>query len=180
VKRIVTLLLLVAFANGTTVRPMSVEKLTERSSDVVLARAEDSWAEWNPKRTMLHTVTRFRVAKAIKGQGAQTFLVRQMGGRADGIVQKVSGVRSWRQGDEAVLFLRPSKEQPGTYVVTGLMQGDFRVQRESGEARVSNGVPEVEVVGAASKAGEFRGQQLTLRELERRVRAVAQKGAHTE
>jgi hypothetical protein len=170
--------LLAIAAIATTVKPMSIERLTRASSDIVLAHAEAQWTEWNAKRTMLHTYTRFRVGRALKGGKSATLVVRQMGGRADGIEQKVSGVRTWRVGEEAVLFLRPSKEQPGTHVVTGLMQGDFRIQRERGEAYVNNGVAGVEIV-AEGKTQPYQGARLTLGELERRVRAVSKSGART-
>jgi hypothetical protein len=171
-KRWLVLPLLAIAAIATTVKPMSIERLTRASSDVVLGHAEAQWTEWNAKRTMLHTYTRFRVARVLKGQQSPTLVVRQMGGRADGIEQKVSGVRTWRVGEEAVLFLRPSQEQPGTHVVTGLMQGDFRIHRERGEAYVDNGIAGVEVV-AEGRTQPYQGTRLTLSELERRVRVIS-------
>jgi hypothetical protein len=94
-----------------------------------------------------------------------------MGGRAEGIEQKVAGVRGWQQGEEAVLFLRPSKERSGAYAVTGLVQGDFRVVRESGQAFVSNGVSGVEAAKSSGRA-HFTGLRMSLQELETRVRAA--------
>jgi hypothetical protein len=166
--------LLSAMAVATTVVPMSIERLTEASTDVVLARAEDSWTEWNPAHTLLHTITRFRVARSLKGQATSTMLVRQLGGRAEGIEQKVAGVRSWRAGEEAVLFLRPSKEQSSAYAVTGLIQGNFRVLREGSQTFVSNGVAGVETARKNGRA-RFTGERMRLSELESRVRAAAQR-----
>jgi len=156
--------------SATTVLPMSVERLTQASTDVVVARAEESWTEWNPTHTLLHTITRFRISDLMKGKAQSTILVRQMGGRADGIEQKVSGVRGWRQGEEAVLFLRPSHERVGAYAVTGLMQGNFRVVREGKQAYVSNGVSGIRAV-KGSKAQSF--SRITLQELQQRVRAAS-------
>jgi hypothetical protein len=167
-KRLAACLLLCAVTTATTVVPMTIERLTEASTDVVLARAEDSWTEWNAAHTLLHTVTRFHVDRALKGNKSQNVLVRQMGGRADGIEQKVSGVRSWRQGDEAVLFLRPSAEQVGSYAVTGLFQGNFRVIHEGRQIFVSNGVSGVD----EGTGRHFTGSRIALRELESRVRAA--------
>jgi hypothetical protein len=179
-KGLMALLLLVTAAVATSVKPMSIERLTRASSDVVLARAESQWTEWNDKHTMMHTYTRFRVAHTIKGRSSPAFVVRQMGGRADGFEQKVVGVRSWRVGDEAVLFLRPSQERAGAHVVTGLMQGDFRVVRERGETYVSNGVAGVEQVAENGAKQSFTGTRLSLRDLERRVRAVAREAVRVE
>lgn len=172
--------LLIGIAVATTVKPLSIERLTRASSDVVLARAESQWVEWNAQHTLMHTYTRFRVSRAIKGGAAQTYTVRQMGGRADGLEQKIIGVRSWRVGEEAVLFLHPSQEQPGSHVVTGLMQGDFRLVREQKETYVTNGVPGVEALSDSGKHETFAGTRLTLRALEQRVRAVEREGVRVE
>ncbi len=170
-KSVAIVMLLGAMAVATTVVPMSIERLTEASTDVVLAQAEDSWTEWNAAHTLLHTITRFHVARPIKGHTTTTVLVRQLGGRADGIEQKVAGIRNWRAGEEAVLFLRPSKEQSGAYAVTGLMQGNFRVLREGKQMFVSNGVAGVETA-RMSGTSHFTGERILLRELESRVRAA--------
>jgi hypothetical protein len=170
-KLLAVMVLLGAVGVATTVVPMSIERLTQASTDVVLARAEDAWTEWNAAHTLLHTITRFRVARSIKGHATSTMLVRQLGGRAEGIEQKVAGVRSWRPGEEAVLFLRPSKEQSGAYAVTGLMQGNFRVLREGSQTFVSNGVAGVETARNTGRA-HFTGERMLLLDLESRVRAA--------
>jgi hypothetical protein len=79
-----------------------------------------------------------------------------------------------------VLFLHPSQESAGAHVVTGLMQGDFRVVHERGETYVSNGVSGVEEVSGDGEKRSFTGTRLTLRDLERRVRAVPREGARVE
>ena len=86
--------------------------------------------------------------------------------------QKVAGVRHWRSGDQAVLFLRPSQESDGTLEVTGLMQGNFIVHKNAtGETMVSNGVPDVSAYQASSNAvTQYRGSGMRLDELESRVR----------
>lgn len=156
---------------------MSVERLTEASSRVVMAQAQDSWTEMSRDGKLIYTVTRFAVQKAYKGEAAETVLVRSMGGRMGNIEQKLSGVRSWRSGEKAVLFLRESVANDGTFAVTGLMQGDFRFVRETAAAEqyVSNGVADVEAFDVATKkSGVFKGSKIALRELERRVaKAVA-------
>jgi hypothetical protein len=180
VKRVWVSLVLVAIAAATTVKPMSIEKLTRASSDVVLARAESQWVEWNDRHTLMHTYTRFRVTRAFKGGRSDTYTVRQMGGRADGLEQKIVGVRGWRVGDEAVLFLHPSQEQPGAHVVTGLMQGDFRLVREDRATYVSNGVAGVEALSDSGTRERYAGSRLTLRDLELRVRTVERQGVRVK
>lgn len=164
--------LLASICLATTVVPMSIEKMTAASSDVVEARAIDARSAWNPQRTLIHTYTRFEVRRTLKGTAPNVITVKQLGGQADGYSQRVSGVQQFQPGDEAVLFLTPSASNDGTLVVTGMIQGSFKMSRlPSGEVVVSNGVPEVNAFDRHTRETEvFRGARMTLRQLENRVR----------
>jgi hypothetical protein len=160
---------------GTTVVPMSIERLTGAAERVLEARATETWAQWNSDHTLIHTYTRFSVSRVLKGADG-ALVVKQLGGTAGGYKQVVAGVRHFRPGDQAVLFLRPSDAGDGTFVIVGLMQGQFRIQQSaSGEAVVTNGVPEVSTYDAATRTGGiYRGSHMTLRELESRVTRALQ------
>ncbi|MCU1286519.1 MAG: hypothetical protein JWO13_2869 [Acidobacteriales bacterium] len=150
-------------ANGTTIVPMSIERLTHASTHVLVAQAGDSWTQWNPEHTMIFTFTKFRVSRALKGQAANEVIVKQMGGRSGAYEQKVAGVRHWQSGDEAVLFVHPSQSPDGTLVVTGLMQGDFRMLPSANgkEKMVSNGVVGVEAFNPQQGTTEhFSGSRM--------------------
>ena len=168
-----TLALLVAAAHATTVVPIPIEELASRASLVVEGRAVEQWSQWDAEHRLIYTYTRFSIAQTLKGATQSTLVVRQMGGSAGGYTQKVSGVRHWMPGEEAVLFLRPSVASDSTMSVVGLMQGNFRVYRTSaGAATVSNGVPDASEL---SSGRSFSGARLPLVELEQRVRkAVSQ------
>jgi hypothetical protein len=164
------------FVFGTTVVPMSVEALTRASSHVVEGRATGSTSQWNPEHTFIFTYTRFEVTRNLKGAAPKEVLVRQIGGTVGGITQKVAGVRHWRAGDEAVLFLQPSPTADGTLVVTGLMQGNFLMRRtQSGQQYVSNGMPEAYQYRAAEGVTSYRGNTMRLNEIESRVQKAAEK-----
>jgi len=162
---------------ATTVTPMSVERLTQASSHVIMGQAGESWSEWNQQHTQIFTYTRFHISKILKGGPASTVVVKQMGGRAGGYEQKVAGVRQLQTGERAVLFVHPSQIADGTMVVTGLMQGDFRViGSEKSEVTVSNGVAGVNQYRRENGSLEhYSGAQMPLHELESRVRAASQK-----
>jgi hypothetical protein len=176
VKRIFILLsALVCFASAlmaTTIVPMSLEKLTASSTDVVEARAIDARSAWDSDGKMIYTYTRFAIRRTLKGTAPNVITVKQMGGHAGGYTQKVSGVTHWQPGDEAVLFLQPSTMNDGTLIVTGLVQGNFRMLREpSGEVMVSNGVPDVSALQqSASQPVGYRGAKMSIQNLEQRVR----------
>jgi hypothetical protein len=164
-------LLLTALLSATTIVPVSVERLTQESSHVVEAQASQSWSQWNPQHSLIFTYTKFQVERTLKGQAPATIVVKQPGGSAEGYTQKVAGVRHWRTGDQAVLFLRPSQEMDGTLEVTGLMQGNFLIHKsDTGENMVINGVPDVSSYQASSNAvTQYRGSGMRLDQLETRI-----------
>ena len=166
----------VSLASATTLIPMTVEQLAARSTQVVRARAMQSWSEWNAQRTIIYTYTKFQVVKSFKGTPEQTVTVKQLGGRVDNTVQKVSGVRHFTGGEENFLFLQPSQDNDGTMIVTGLVQGNFRLYRTStGQVAASNGVPEVSAVQAGTGVvSAYRGSVVTVDELETRIQKAVQ------
>lgn len=157
---------------ATTVRPMSVERLTAQSTHVVFARALDHRSAWNAEHTRIFTYTRFQIMENMKGSAPSVITVKQLGGDAGGYNMKVAGVRYWANGAEAVLFLQQAPDS--TFAVTGLMQGDFRLGRQSsGETIVSNGVPDTKELSASGTVQQYRGSRLTFNELRQRVMKAA-------
>jgi hypothetical protein len=164
---------LCVLGSATTVVPMSIERLTDASTHVVEGIAEGSQSMWNLQHTQILTYTTFRVTRALKGEAPSVMVVKQMGGRADGYEQKVAGVRQFKSGEKAVLFVHPSVSNDGTVVITGLMQGNFSIAAsQTGEATVSNGVAGVEQLSTGS-VGHYAGAHLRLSQLESMVHATA-------
>ena len=161
--------------SATTVLPVSVEQLTRNSSHVVEAVAADSWARWDSQHRFIYTYTPFRVTASLKGNPPADLVVKQLGGSAEGYTQKVAGVRGWQTGEKAVLFLRPSVQNDGSFEITALIQGNFRVRPSStGETLVSNGVQGLASYQSSSGGvTTFRGSGMRLEDLESRVRQAA-------
>jgi hypothetical protein len=174
--RIIALVLLAAcLAWATTVRPMSVDRLTQVASDVVEARVTQTWSEWDAQHTRIYTYSQLAVTRSLKGSQGSTVLVKQPGGTKDGITEVVFGVRHFRPGEDSVLFLEPSRDNDGAMRVVGLMQGNFLVFKSNGELKVSNGIPNVTTVTTGGQLAPYTGAHMTLQELESRVtKAVAQ------
>ena len=163
------LVLYAVFAGATSMVPMSVETLTEKEALVTEGEATSAWSQWNAEHSLIYTYTEFRVTQTLKGSPPQRLVVKQLGGTVGDTTQHVSGVRYWVPGEESVLFLRPSEAGDSTHIVVGLVQGNFRMQHfESGEVRVSNGVPEVQWLNPAGAEAQQAGS-MTLRQLEMRV-----------
>ncbi len=172
VRTFLVMILCAGAAAATTVVPMSVEELTRAASHVVEAHALHSWTSWNAQHTLIYTYTTFQVSRALKGRTAETITVKQVGGTADGYTQKVSGLRQFQEGEDALLFLRPSAGADGTLVVVGLIQGNFRVARTpSGDAVVSNGITEAQQYDSG-RVRTFTGASMRLEEAEARVRSA--------
>jgi hypothetical protein len=177
------LLGLLSALSATTIIPISVERLTDISTDVVAAHANKSWSSWNAQHTMIVTYTEFSVDSRLKGSVPATITVKQPGGSAGDYTQHVAGVRPWSAGESAVLFLRPSSSGDGCFVVSGLMQGDFRVRKQaSGAVVVDNGSgnaasqsEQVQSFNASDKSlTPFSGSRMTLDQLQKRVRSRMQ------
>jgi hypothetical protein len=173
---IAVLLICGAAAMATTVIPMSVEELTRSASRIVEVQAVSSRSAWNQQHTLIYTYTTFRVTRALKGDTAQTMIVKQLGGSAEGYTQKVSGVHHAQVGEEALLFLRPSAAGDGTYAIVGLLQGHFRIfHARSGETMMSNGIVGAESLeGGSGAVREFTGSPMTLGAAEARIRRALQ------
>jgi hypothetical protein len=172
-KKIFLMAVFVVAGFSTTIEPRTVEELTKESTDVVVGTAGQPHSVWNAGHTMIYTLTPIAIDHALKGSRKGTITVAQMGGTLDGIVTKVAGVQQFSAAERAALFLRPSVDMPGTFVITGLMQGRFTV---AANGEVSNGVPGVHVLDRKSQTmGEFSGARMTLRQLESRVKAAVSK-----
>jgi hypothetical protein len=169
-------LALVGSVWATTVRPASVERLTQLATTIIEGRAINTWSAWNARHTAIYTYTQFQVARTLKGQSPQTVLVRQRGGTVGDIRQVLFGVRHFQVGDDAVLFLQPVPGANGTMEIVDLMQGNFRVSRTTtGAATVNNGVPGVTELSPTNELRTYTGTRLTLQELEARVRKAVVK-----
>src|SRR5437899_10047777 len=126
---------------------------------------------------MSFTLTKFCDSRGLKGQAASEVVVKQMGRLSDAYELKVAGFRHFHSGDEVVLFVHPSQAPDGTLVVTGLMQGDFRVLPSANgkEKMVSNGVVGVEAFNPQEgRVEHFSGSRMPFTRLESLVQdAVA-------
>ena len=168
------LLSLCASVLATTVRPVSIETMAGQATLVAEGTAITSQSQWNPSHTLIVTYTRFRVSRVLKGAAASEVTIRQPGGSAGVYRDVVHGVRYLKPGEEAALLLKPSGDPDGSMIVVGLMQGMFRIQREtSGAAFVSNGTAGVETTHQGGAATSFQGTRIPLSEFEARVARMA-------
>jgi hypothetical protein len=149
---------------------MSVDRLTQLATVIVEGKVTQTWSDWDAAHTRIYSYTRLTVTKSFKGQQSSSIVVKQPGGLKDGIREVVYGVRHFRPGEDAFLFLESGPGNDGTLRVVGLMQGNFQIYKSaSGETKVTNGVPRVTVLNAQGQVTPYAGSHLKLLELESRV-----------
>ncbi len=124
-------------AQATTMVSMSLDQLTEASTDIVQGRVVNQVTAWNPSHTQILTITTVEVTQRFKGDSASTLEVQQMGGTVGHAHSSVSGDVALQPQTEYVFFLEP---EPGTarYHLVGMMQGAYHIYQDasSREARV--------------------------------------------
>ncbi len=123
-------------AHATTMVSMSIEQLTQASSDIVQARVVSQECGWNAARTQIVTITTLAVSESLRGKAASTVRVRQLGGTVGNLTVSIPGDVVFRLQGEYVVFLEPA--EGSSYHVVGMSQGLFPVYQDnaSGEPRV--------------------------------------------
>ncbi|MCC6335193.1 MAG: hypothetical protein IT380_14535 [Myxococcales bacterium] len=120
-------------ALATVVIAQSVEDLTRGSPLVVRATAQQSMAAFDEGEAKIWTWTELTVTETLKGQAPRTLLVKQPGGEVGGLGQHVAGVARFRPGEDCVLFLEPSADERGVFIVRGLSAGKVSLSHRLGK-----------------------------------------------
>src|SRR5262249_41420313 len=112
----------------------NIDSLTQSSDAVVRGKVRATQSRWSADHKRIITEVTIEVAEFFKGAGSSTLVVQQPGGEIDGIGQKVSGLASFSEGEEVVLFLEHL--ETNKYRVAGMAQGKYRVERSSDKKAV--------------------------------------------
>lgn len=129
------LLFLSPAAWATTLLRAGVPELTRVSDAIVRGRVLEQKSHWTGDGRQIVTDVQIQVDQALKGAPGQWVTVRQPGGQVGDIGQRVSGLATFRTGEEVVVFLQ--KRGP-VHVVAGLAQGKFHLDRlQDGSVRAT-------------------------------------------
>jgi len=158
-------LLTAAAASASTVLSATVEELARSADLVVRGTVEGRESRFTANQRRIFTTLRVRSTAAWKGSAVPVVEVEIPGGTVGDVTQRVSGVATFDDGEEVVLFLRRAG---ATYGVMGLSQGKFRVEGDAARNQVG-GLYRVE---RKIPAGERIAEEMPLAELERRVRSA--------
>jgi hypothetical protein len=138
-------------AHATLLASMTPRQMGERAQLVVAGKVSGAQSFWNEKRTKIFTRIDVAVDASYKGGTQGSVSLLQLGGTVDGVRTTVDGAIQWRVGEEVLLFLEPYTK--GTYQVTGLSQGKFRIERDAATGAAFISRPALEGVKLVAAPG---------------------------
>lgn len=182
-RRIAGAVLLVALAaavgGATTLVRMDLDELAAAASVVARVRCVDN--ESREDGGEIWTFTRFEVVETLKGSAPREITVRLLGGRAGHLISRVEGVPRFEPGEEAFLFLEPTRA--GDLSVTSWVQGTFRIRRDpaAGREGVTQDTSGVTVFDPATRQFRAGGvRNLPVEQFRQRVREALERGARRQ
>ena len=141
---------------ATSIQILSLERLTQSSSDAIQGKVTKIESFWNKNRTAIYTRVTLTRQRALKGSVPDEVDVFFPGGTVDGRTTIVIGAPEFKPGQEVVLFLNRATgyeeevELPAAVVpfrLTDLLQGKFDVVADPATGQkmaVSNAVKLIE------------------------------------
>ena len=124
-------------AAATTLVSMSLDQLTQASSDIVEAHVINQASHWNAAHSQVFTITTFAISHTFKGTASSRVEIEQLGGTIGNMRVFVPGDITFRPLEDYVLFLEPAGDS-SRYRLVGMTQGAYRVYQDSSttQARV--------------------------------------------
>ena len=113
---------------ATSMISMSMQQLTQASSDIVQGHVVSQVSQWNAAHTGIITTTTVAVSQNLKGNAASTVEIHQFGGTVGPVTQTIMGDISFRPEGEYVLFLEP--DSASGYHLVGMSQGAYPVYED--------------------------------------------------
>ncbi len=165
-----------AAAWATTLLAADVPALTRGADTVVRGTVTKLGSHWTGDHLRIVTEVQIEVAEAYKGAPPPAVTVVQPGGVVGDVGQAVSGLATFSEGEEVVVFLE--RRPGGSFLVAGMAQGKYRVERSS-DGKEAFAVPDdtgdALVLDPVTRAPVSTGKRRppTLVELVAAVRAAA-------
>lgn len=137
-----TFMLSSSVALATVVVLVSVDEMSREAKAVVRAKVVSQQAAWDEAHKRIHTYTELQVLERV--HTAETIpdvvVVRTLGGIVGDVGMKVSGTSQFKAGEEVMVFLNADRLDSKNFVVIGMSQGKYSIDRSSGTAMAIPGV----------------------------------------
>ncbi|ADO71203.1 hypothetical protein [Stigmatella aurantiaca] len=114
-------------ASASTMLKLDLTALSHTSDAVVHGTVRRVESRWSRDHRRILTDVEIEVSESLKGQPGSTVLLIQPGGRVGDIGQVVSGMASFTQGEEVVVFLE--RRGARAFGLVGMSQGKYEVRR---------------------------------------------------
>jgi hypothetical protein len=161
----IPVLLLASLAQAVTLQILTMDDLSQKSTDIVYARVTSSYGALHG--SMIYTHYRIQVMDTWKGTGKFTEIMLP-GGVANGYRQTFAGVPALAQGQAYLMFLWAGSA--GAPQLTGLTQGLFQVSAANAGALIASRPKTTEqLLDAKGNAAQDEAVNMQLSELKRLV-----------
>lgn len=164
---------------ATIVVPMTLEDMSRGCTAAIRGRVVTHRSQWDEAHRKIHSYTEIEVLETLVGASAAgtRMTVRTLGGVVGEIGMNVAGSARFVEGEEVVVFVRRDRLDEARFVVMGMSQGKFRVDRQG---PVPMAVRETGGLAFAKPSAEGRltveerqaESQLALDQLRTRVRSA--------
>jgi hypothetical protein len=135
---------------------LTLEDLVEQADLIVLGSCAKITSEWDAEGKRIFTYITVVLGRCLKGSDCPGRLqIRQLGGKVDSTLMKISGAPKFNQGETVILFLKRSC--PAYYRIIGLSQGKFSVVRRGYASYVIRNLNELTLMKRSD--GGFRLEQ---------------------
>lgn len=116
-------------AQATVMVEIPLEQLTDEADAIVLGTVISTGSRFVlvDGIVQVHTITRVRVERWLKGVATSVVLIDQLGGRYQNTVTWPTGTPEYAVGEQVLVFLERVPEVPDGYRTAQLCQGKFSV-----------------------------------------------------
>jgi hypothetical protein len=127
-------------ASASVVQALSIEQLTQRADEILIAVPTERRARRHPDGKMIVTDVSLRVQLVLKGarKTGDTARATVLGGTLDGVALQVPGEASFAIGERVLVFLERAKRSQDLRVV-GMAQGALALREQGGATMVMPG-----------------------------------------
>lgn len=168
-------------SSATTIVRLSLEQMTQISTEVVLGVCSSVESHWTAEHKQILTYVTLSSAQALKGTTRDEVTFAMLGGRVGEDIMQVVGSPRFEVGDRVVVHLTHmvgprTPERNADLWLLGLGQGKWSVVRDS-KTGVEQAIVATDLARVVEKAGVIPERSMPLDELKERVRALATPGA---